>query len=57
MVANGGNINCSRKFHNIILTMEEYAFNSPMISIPMGGVDVLFIAQWLKFLGTLYFTF
>ena len=41
MVANGGSINCSGKCHNIKLTMGEYVLNSPMISIPMGGVDVV----------------
>ena len=41
MVANGGNIIFSRKCHNIRLTMGEYVFNSPMLSIPMGGVVVV----------------
>jgi hypothetical protein len=41
MIENGGTINFSRKFHKINLTMGEYVMNSPMISIPMGGVDVV----------------
>jgi len=41
MVANGGKINCSRKFHNIKLSMGEYLLTSPMLSIPMGGADVV----------------
>ena len=41
MVANGGTINCSGKFHNIELTMGGYVLNSPIISIPMGGYDVV----------------
>ena len=41
MASNGGPINCSRKFHNIKLTMAEYVLNIPMLSIPMGGVDVV----------------
>ena len=41
MVENGGTINFSRKFHNIKLTMGKYVFNSPILSIPMGGVDVV----------------
>lgn len=41
MVENGGPINYSRKCHNIKLTMGEYVLSSPIISIPMGGVDVL----------------
>ena len=45
MVANGGNINCSRKFHNIKLTMGEYVLTSPMLSIPMGGADVVLGVQ------------
>ena len=38
MVASGGTINCSRKCHNIKLSMGEYVLNSPMLSILMGGV-------------------
>ena len=41
MVANGGTINFSGKCHNIKLAMGEYVLNSPIISIPMGGVDVV----------------
>ena len=41
MIADGGTINCLGKCHNITLTMGEYVLNSPMISIPMGGVDVV----------------
>ena len=41
MVTNGGTINCSGKCHNIKLTMGEYVLNSPMLSIPMGGSDVV----------------
>ena len=47
MVANGGTINCSGKCHNIKLTMGEYVLNSPILSIPMGGVDVILGVQWL----------
>jgi hypothetical protein len=41
MVSNGGTINCSRKCHNIKLSMGEYVLTSPMLSIPMGGADVV----------------
>lgn len=41
MVANGGSINCSGKCHNINLTMGKYVLNNPMLSIPMGSVDVV----------------
>jgi len=41
LVANGRSINFSGKFHNINLTMGNYILNSPMLSIPMGGVDVV----------------
>ena len=37
--------------------MGEYAMNSPMISIPMGGADVLLGIQWLQSLGTMDFNF
>ena len=57
MVANGGTINFSRNFHNIKLTMGEYVLNIPILSIPMGGVDVVLGVQWLQSLGTMYFIF
>jgi hypothetical protein len=41
MIADGGNINCSRKCYNINLNMGEYLLDSPMISTQMGGVDVV----------------
>eukprot|EP00253_Pinus_taeda_P003916 PITA_03916 len=50
MAANGGTINCSGKCHNIKLSMGEYVLNSPMLSIPMGGVDVVQEVQWLQYL-------
>ena len=57
MVANGGTINCSRKCHNIKLTMGENVLNSPMLSIPMGGANVVLGVQWLQSLGMVAFNF
>lgn len=57
MVASGGTINFSRKCHNIKLSMGEYVLNRPMLSIPMGGADVLQGVQWLQSLGTIAFNF
>ena len=57
MVSNGGNIKCSRKYHNIKLAMGEYLFNIPMLSIPMGGADVLLGVQSLQSLGMIAFNF
>ena len=57
MVANGGTINCFGKFHNIKPAMGEYVLNSPMLSILMGGVDVVLGVQWLQSLGTVAFNF
>jgi hypothetical protein len=37
--------------------MGEYVMNSPMIAIPMGGVDVVLGIQWLQSLGTMSFNF
>eukprot|EP00253_Pinus_taeda_P017594 PITA_17594 len=48
MVANGGTINCSGKCHNIKLSMGEYVLTSPMLSIPMGGADVVLGFQRLQ---------
>eukprot|EP00253_Pinus_taeda_P024868 PITA_24868 len=53
MIANGGTINCSGKCHNIKLSMGEYVLTSPMLSIPMGGADVVLGVQWLQSLGKL----
>ena len=57
MVANGETINCFRKCHNIKFTIGEYVLNSPMLSIPMGGVDVVLGVQWLQSLGMVAFNF
>jgi hypothetical protein len=57
MIVDGGTINCSGKCNKINLTMGEYVMNSPMISIPMGGVDVVLGIQWLQSLGTMDFNF
>ena len=37
--------------------MGEYVLNSPMLSIPTGGADVVLGVQWLQSLGTLAFNF
>ena len=57
MIANGGTINCSGKCHNIKLSMGEYVLTSPMLSIPMGGANVVLGVQWLQSLGTIAFNF
>ena len=57
MVANGGTIKCSGKSHNIKITMGEYVLNSPILSIPMGGADVVLGLQWLQSLGIVAFNF
>jgi hypothetical protein len=57
MIADGGTINFSRKCNKINITMGEYVMNSPMIAIPMGGVDVVLGIQWLQSLGIVAFNF
>ena len=37
--------------------MGEYVLNIPMLSIPMGGVDVVLGVQWLQSLGMVAFNF
>ena len=37
--------------------MGEYVLNSPMLSIPVGGVDVVLGVQWLQSLGMVAFNF
>jgi hypothetical protein len=41
MIEDGGTINLLGKWHKINITMGEYLMNSPIISIPTGGVDVI----------------
>jgi hypothetical protein len=57
MIADAGTIHCSRKCNKINLIMGEYVMNSPMIAIPMGGVDVILGIQWLQSLRTVAFNF
>ena len=57
MIEDGGTINCSGKCHKITLTMGEYVLNSLVISITMGGVDVILGVQWLQSLRTMAFNF
>jgi hypothetical protein len=57
MIADGGTINCLGKCNKINLTMGEYVMNSPIISIPMGGADVVLGIQWLQSLGIVAFNF
>ena len=57
MVVDGKTINYAGKCHNINLSMGEYVLRSPMIAIPMGGVDVVLGVQWLQSLGTISFNF
>jgi hypothetical protein len=57
MIFDGGAINCLGKCNKINLTMGEYVVNSPIISKPMGGVDVILGIQWLQSLGTMTFNF
>jgi hypothetical protein len=57
MIVDGGNINCLGKWNKINITMGEYVMNSPMIAIPMGGVDVVLGIQWLQSSGTVAFNF
>eukprot|EP00253_Pinus_taeda_P024609 PITA_24609 len=57
MVANGRTINFSGMCQNIKLSIEEYVLTSPMLSIPMGVVDVVLGVQWLQPLGPIAFNF
>jgi len=45
MVVDGGSINCSGKCHNINITMGEYLLSNLMLSIPMGGENLVLGVQ------------
>jgi hypothetical protein len=47
MITYGGIINCFGKCHSIKLNMGEYYLDSPMISIQMGGANIILGVQWL----------
>jgi hypothetical protein len=47
MIVDGGTINCSGKCHSIKLTMGDYLSNIPIITVQMGGIDVVIGVQWL----------
>eukprot|EP00253_Pinus_taeda_P003546 PITA_03546 len=53
MVANGGTINFSGRCHNIKPSMGKYVLTIPILSIPMGGANVVLGVQWLQPLGTI----
>ena len=57
MVVSRGTINFFGRCHNIKLSMGEYVLNSPMLSIPMGGVDDVLGVQWLQSFGRISFNF
>ena len=57
MVSNGGMVNCSRKCPTIKVTPGEYVLKIPMLSITMGGVDVVLGVQSLQSLETIEFNF
>jgi hypothetical protein len=57
MKANRVTINCLQKCHKINLNMGEYVMNIPMITIPMGCVDVILGVKWLQSLGIVDFNF
>ena len=57
MVVDGKTINFIGKCHNINLSIGEYVLKSPMISIPMGGANVVLGVQWLQYLWTIAFNF
>jgi hypothetical protein len=57
MIVDGHTINCSKKFHSIKLNMGEYLLDSLMVSIQMGGVDVVLGVQWLQSLAIVALNF
>ena len=55
MVVSGGIVNFSGKCHNIKLSIREHVLNNTMLSIPMGGADIVLGVKWLQSLGTINF--
>jgi len=40
------------KCHKVKLQLSDYAMESSFYTVPLGGVDVVLGAQWLRTLGT-----
>jgi hypothetical protein len=57
MIADGGTINYSGKCESIKLNMGEYFLDIPMISIQMGGTDVVLGVELLQSLGIVSLNF
>jgi hypothetical protein len=57
MIVDGGSMNFSGKCHSIKFNIREYLLYIPIISIQMGGVDVVLGVQWIQPLGTLALNF
>jgi len=57
MIVDGVTINCSRKCHIIDINMGKHLLDIPMISIQMGGSNVVLGFQWLHSLATIALNF
>jgi hypothetical protein len=57
MIAYGGIINCYGKFHSININMGEYLLDCPIITMKMGGINVILGVQWLQLLGKMAINF
>ena len=57
LIADGGTVSCSGKFHIIKLSMGDYQLDTPMYAISMGVANIVLGVQWLTTLGTIEMNF
>lgn len=57
LIANGGTMKCEGFFENVKLQMGVYRLRVHMISIEMGGYDIVLGAKWLHTLGSIIMDF
>jgi hypothetical protein len=57
MIANGGSMKCGGRFENVCLQIGDYHLKSHMLSIDVGGCDIVLGADWLRTLGPILMDF
>jgi hypothetical protein len=57
MISNGRSMKCEGRFENVHLQIGDYHLKSHMVSIDMGGCDIVLGADWLRTLGPILMDF
>jgi hypothetical protein len=57
MISNGGSMECGGHCENVHIQIGQYHMKSLMISIDMGGCDIVLGVEWLRTLGPILMDF